>query len=642
MSVNKNTRALVIRILSVLGLVGSLVFGFTVPAFATLSDGSTFDASNGSLTATSPTHDWNSPIETITCPSTTPASGLNCGTDLTKSTSDNAFGQGTKEDNPVPTVVAGSIPPNKSDLMRFYVNKEFVGGKFFIYLAWERSNVLGNANMDFEINQDRTLSSNGVTPIRTPGDLLVTFDFGGSGSPVLGLLTWVTSANGTASDCFASNALPCWGKHEALSSSESEGSVNSATVTDNNAPLVFGTGQLPAGTFGEAGIDLTDAGIFLPTVCQHFGDAYLKSRSSSSFTSEVKDFIAPVNIDISNCGNIVVEKLTNPTGSSQSFGFTLTGPSSLDKTFNLTDQQSNSTQVFAGSGYAVSETPVTGWDLTSAVCDQGQTIGSITVAVDQTVTCVFTNTERGNLIVDKVTDPSSDTTTLFGFTAGGGLSPTSFNLTGGGSTTYSNLVPQSGYTLSETPATGWDLISFTCDNGSLPTNISIGAGQTVTCTATNRARGEISILKLDDAGNFLNGVTFTAYDSGNNNVGSCTTSGSGTCTIGDLIPGTYTVKETAGLPGYDTAADQTATVIPGGTATLTFTDNRQFQVIVLVCQLSNNSLYASQVTFNGNTLTSLASGGGGSLTDLQLCSLGGATFGPQDAGNYAASVNIPK
>ena len=82
-----------------------------------------------------------------------------------------------------PTVVNGSIPPSKDDLSRFYVNKERVGGQDFLYLAWERSNLLGSAHMDFELNQDATPSANGVTPVRTAGDLLIDFDFGGSGVP---------------------------------------------------------------------------------------------------------------------------------------------------------------------------------------------------------------------------------------------------------------------------------------------------------------------------------------------------------------------------------------------------------------------------------------------------------------------------
>jgi hypothetical protein len=45
---------------------------------------------------------------------------------------------GTKEDSPVPTVVTGSIPNNKSDLKRFYVATQRLNVNDFLYLAWER------------------------------------------------------------------------------------------------------------------------------------------------------------------------------------------------------------------------------------------------------------------------------------------------------------------------------------------------------------------------------------------------------------------------------------------------------------------------------------------------------------------------
>src|SRR6266851_1231240 len=73
--------------------------------------GSTFAGGDGNL-LTSPitfgTTDWQN------------VAGLNKGFDLASGTGDNSFGQGTKEDNAAVTVVSGSIPPNKSDLTRFY------------------------------------------------------------------------------------------------------------------------------------------------------------------------------------------------------------------------------------------------------------------------------------------------------------------------------------------------------------------------------------------------------------------------------------------------------------------------------------------------------------------------------------------
>src|SRR5712692_6423793 len=263
--------------------------------------GSTFAGGDGNL-LTSPTFfgttDWQN------------VAGLSAGIDTPSGTTDNSFGQGTKEDNANVTVVTGSIPPNKSDLTRFYEASQFAGGSNFLYLAWERTNVLGSANMDFEINQATTpnLGSPGPHTInRTAGDLLVTFDFtNGGGRPTLGLLTWVTS--GPASQCFSSNTVPCWGNHVTLNGSDSIGAVNNLdAVTD---PLFPGSpnyiNPVPALQFGETAIDLTAAGVFPPGTCKAFGSAFVKSRSSTSFTAEVKDFIAPIPVNISNCGSIKI------------------------------------------------------------------------------------------------------------------------------------------------------------------------------------------------------------------------------------------------------------------------------------------------------------------------------------------------
>jgi len=287
--------------------------------------GSTFAGGDGNL-ATSPTAfgatDWQN------------VAGLNAGIDLASGSSDNSFGQGTKEDNANVTVVSGSIPPNKSDLTRFYEASEFANGSNFLYLAWERTNALGSANMDFEINQAATPGLGNLgnhTVNRTAGDLLVTFDFNnGGGRPTLGLLKWVTT--GSASQCFSSSTLPCWGNHVNLNSSNSEGAVNNVdAVTDP-----FTNQSLPALTFGEASINLTTAGVFPPGTCEAFGSTFAKSRASSAFNAEVKDFIAPTAVNIANCGTIKIHKVTENGDST--FGYTTTGGLS-PATFNLSNGQ---------------------------------------------------------------------------------------------------------------------------------------------------------------------------------------------------------------------------------------------------------------------------------------------------------------
>jgi hypothetical protein len=280
--------------------------------------GSTFAGGDGNLLAsptTFGTTDWQN------------VSGVNAGFDLASGQGDNSFGNGTKEDNAAVTVGNGSIPNNKSDLTRFYEAAEIGSNNHnFLYLAWERNNVLGTANMDFEINQATTpgLGAAGPHTInRTAGDLLVTYDFtNGGGKPTLGLLFWVTS--GSTSQCFSGNSLPCWGNHVTLNSTDSIGAVNNLdSVTD---PLFPGSpnyiNPVPALQFGETAIDLTAAGVFPPGTCEAFGSAFLKSRASASFTAEVKDFIAPVTVNISNCGSIKIIKHTDPRGKDQKFSYT--------------------------------------------------------------------------------------------------------------------------------------------------------------------------------------------------------------------------------------------------------------------------------------------------------------------------------
>ncbi len=244
----------------------------------------------------------------ISCTSTPK---LGCVLDGTEN-SDDSFGQGTKEDTPVPIIVTGSIPKNKSDLTRFYVAHEKVSGTDFLYLAWERVQApSGQTNMDFELNQSRTLSSNGVTTIRTAGDLLIKYDLDNGGTtPTLGYHVWVTEApaDGKAPNevCEASNAFPCWDKVHALTTAVA-GAVNTSSVQDP----ILEPGQtsprtLDPLTFGETLIDFQSSGIFPvsvtdPSQCVSFDQAYLKSRSSSSFTSEIKDFVAPIAVAVSNC-----------------------------------------------------------------------------------------------------------------------------------------------------------------------------------------------------------------------------------------------------------------------------------------------------------------------------------------------------
>jgi hypothetical protein len=416
------------------GVLAAVFAVFFVAASGANLPGSSFEGNDGNLVVnTAGNTDWANAPNRVR------------GDDLPSGGSDNSFGQGTKEDDANVTVVTGSIPPQKSDLTRFYVASEAAGGSNFLYLAWERSNVLGSANMDFEINQatQPNLTTTGPkTLVRTAGDILITFDFGGSGSPVLGLLKWVTS--GATSQCFSANSLPCWGNRVNLSAAGfAEGAVNSVTVSDPIANL-----SLPAGTFGEAAINLTASGVFPAGTCEAFGSVFLKSRSSASFPAEVKDFVAPQPVNISNCGTIKIRKVTeNGDGT---FGYTTTGGLS-PSTFNLSNGGLRTySNVVAGS-YSVTESTLpSGWTFKSLICTvsgsgtsatpSGTTV-SITLAGGGVVDCTYTNHTNAKPAISTAQNlRPNDDATISGATA-----------TAGGTITF-NLYSPSDATCSGTPA----------------------------------------------------------------------------------------------------------------------------------------------------------------------------------------------
>jgi hypothetical protein len=225
---------------------------------------------------------------------------------------DDSFGEGTKEDTAVPTIIDGSIPNNKSDLLNFGVYLEENAAGKFLNVFWQRvQEPSGTTNMDFEFNKSETLSSNGVTPVRTAGDVLIQYDLASGGTNVqLFLSLWVTS--GPNSGCEANGAkVPCWGDRVNLTTAGAgTGSINTSPIPVAESDGLATVNPISPRTFGEAQIDFDafTSGGGGTDPCVSFGSAYLKSRSSDSFTAALKDFIAPLGLDISNCGSIHVIK----------------------------------------------------------------------------------------------------------------------------------------------------------------------------------------------------------------------------------------------------------------------------------------------------------------------------------------------
>ncbi|WP_400996063.1 hypothetical protein [Agromyces sp. GXQ0307] len=453
--------------------------------------------------------------------------------DLATGATDDSFTQGTKEDTAVPVPEFGSIPNNKSDLKTFGVYREQTGSKDFIHLYWTRvQEPNGTTNMDFEFNQSMADSGNGVTPQRTEGDLLIQYDLSRGGtSPVLWVAFWLTdtdfnppydSATVATSDCTASNAFPCWGLRTNLTTAGlATGAINSTAITEPNSA---GLGALSARTFGEASIDFTQ--LLGTEGCTSFGSAYLKSRSSDSFTAALKDYIAPVPVNITNCASVIIRKQTDPDGATASFGYTKsfdTSPSTSN-TFSLMDDGVQTfNNVFFGTGLTVAEDSLpSGWKFDSVDCSASTgvtpNISGATVTFDldsasDVLDCTYYNETGGTVIIRKSTDPSPDPSgSSFGFSTDldrlSGANDPSPSLKDGENATYDDVLLGTGYTITEdTLPTGWDLESINCDASSGVTpNIDLATG-TVTfdiddasdvldCTYGNQTGGQVIIRKV--------------------------------------------------------------------------------------------------------------------------------------------------
>jgi hypothetical protein len=623
-------------------------------AGATLT-GTTFEGDDGNtIVNTAGNQDWvNAP-------------NLSIQTDQATGQCDNSYTQGSKEDDTNVVIGLGSIPNSKADLGKFGVASETrPNGDVFMYLAWTRNNLSGTTNFDFEINQlaqpsmtlacgsaDKaiTLLRRGdATASNTPGgsipdDLLISYDIqGGSQTPTLSFRRWT----GTA-----------WSNPVTLSSTNSEGKINSSPVT-------FDSVSYPAAAFGEASINLTGAGI-IPNQntpgasCVAFGSAYVKSRASSSFTAQMKDYIAPASIGLDNCGSITIDKVTVPAGDTTQFSFdgTPAAPKAQLADFQLAD--ATAPRVFSGlnaGNYAVSETVPTGWDLTNLTCNDsnGTIVGStanITLDANEDVTCTYTNTKRGSIKIVKQSDPDGTAFTMnpTGFNGNASFQLTDTGAAGGASQAFTNIVPTTTtggpYSISETLPSGWEQQSATCSAGTIGA-IVVNPGQETTCTFVNQARGHIIVIKQTDPAE--EGVipeaqqTSFAFDAVGGAYADFSLTDDG---INDqeLVPGSYSVSETA-PSGWEqsgvTCNDNDATNDPG------HLDLQAGETIT--CIFSNEadaSITLVKQTLNGEagSFTIVTSGDGTDFDGSQTLTVPGDpshTVTPLDPGTYSAIETVP-
>jgi prealbumin domain-containing protein len=435
--------------------------------------------------------------------------------------------------------------------------------------------------------------------------------------------------------------------------------INSACGTTTTASDPFHSGQQDTEAYCH--IDLADVG----------GATTANLVNTCSYPSQQP------NSDPSDCVLIPRDAFIRiaKTASPDSGSF----PFNLDASLAFTaagTQTSSYIAITSGTTHphSVQEAVPTGWSITGTPSCTGasgsngtyssttKTISGIVASADNQITCSFSDQQqRATVDVSKTgSDSGAQTGAVFTLYPGPDNTGTpSVTCTviasghcGATSPSFSNLLPGQ-YTLDETTAPG----GYT-KPATLPSTFTLTAGQAYSVSFEDAAQpGSITISKLDDQNNGVEGATFTLYQPASGTTdpptgtavtgGSCQTDSTGACTISNLASGSYTIDE-APPTGYakDSNFPKNVTVSRGTTTNVSATDAKLFKVIVLVCQKTDDSLYASKVKFDAaalptsnNTPTSVDS----SIDETKLCQLSGTYVhdSAQRNHDHTATIQIP-
>ena len=280
---------------------------------------STFEGGDGNtaVNGASPATDWASP-----------APNLTQKTDVDSGPDPSAFVTGSKEQDPGNWDLGVASAPSKADILHAAFANEVVGGDLFFYGAFERLDGSGNANVSFELNAVPGTFNNGndQVPIRSEGDLLITFDGNNANGVRVGMCIWHGDRNGESSSASDASSFGWYTLPSGSTPGKKlKGSDNCTTLSTVSSPTA--TGAMNNGTlsvsglsefsssiadnrFGEMSVNvsqaLENAGIVSP--CLDFGSAWIHSRSSDAPLSSMQDYVGPSNIHAATPCSIDLEK----------------------------------------------------------------------------------------------------------------------------------------------------------------------------------------------------------------------------------------------------------------------------------------------------------------------------------------------
>jgi hypothetical protein len=219
---------------------------------------------------------------------------------------DTAFTGGSKEDKPGQwdfAVEAGGVNPGKANILDAWSTYDPQGAEPFLYLAFTRESAdtraAGTTFLTFELNHDPRLWNNGLAtiPCRRTGDVLVSYNAQGNDVSVV-IQRWVTTQTDAASGCATTGQLDNFTSF--TPNVDAQGAINE---TDIGAYLPGAyVNTIPVHRFGETALNLgqlLEQGFGDP--CFSFTSIWMHSRSSTSESSNMQDYVAPRPITVRGC-----------------------------------------------------------------------------------------------------------------------------------------------------------------------------------------------------------------------------------------------------------------------------------------------------------------------------------------------------
>lgn len=415
---------------------------------------------------------------------------------------------------------------------------------------------------------DFTLTASGPTGFSGLGPSVVNgasfdagvYDLSESGPAGYDASAWVCSGTGTQSD--ADTITLGLGQSATCTITNTDQAphliVIKHVINDNGGTLaaddftmnVTATDPLDASFAGQEapGTNITlDAGSY--SVDESVVSGYAKSLSadcSGTIALGETKTCTITNDDIAP--TLTVNKIVVPAQDSGLFNLQIDG-NTAGTGSNVGNGGTTGAVAVSSGAHTVSEVAGTSTNLsdyTAVITGDCAADGSITLDLAENGVCTITNTKKGRVIVDKITNPVGDAQSFAFTTTGTGYS--GFNLTDAAEPNNQQVLP-GVYSVAETAVSGWTQTSATCSDGSPVTAIDVAPGETVTCTFTNTKQGKITITKdaqPNDCQNFsfaMTGQTAFSLDD-DTDVADCNDSNlAASQTFNSLAPGGFVVTE---------------------------------------------------------------------------------------------------